>query len=238
MKYSFLMPYFDRAKQLEKTLLSFVEFYSHRKESFEVIIIEDSKNIKDGLKHKQLLNTLKKFYSLLNIKHFLHKGKDTVNPVRLFNIGANASSGEYLVITNPECEHSIDILKGFDEEFDKNKEVYVVCSCESLDKENNHHIWYHHSEFKNTCYHFCAAILKEIYFKVGKFDEEFNNGYGFDDNAFRDNLRRNNITFVLRDDLKVNHLYHKKVRPENYKQLLLINKKLYETKYKITKERE
>ena len=237
MKYSFLMPYYDRAGQLEKTLFSFVNFYSYRKESFEVIIIEDSKNVKDNKKHNDLLNTLKKFYSLLNIKHFLHKGPETVNPVRLFNIGAKASFGEYLIITNPECVHSVDILKGFDEEFDKNKEVYIVCSCESLDKENNHHRWYHHSEFKNTCYHFCSVLLKETYFKVGEFDEEFNGGYGFDDNAFRDNLIINNITFILRDDLKVNHLYHPKVRPSNYKELLKINKKLYETKYNKVKRR-
>ena len=42
MKYSAIMPYYDRAKQLHQTLLSFMQLYWNRSD-FEVVIVRDSK---------------------------------------------------------------------------------------------------------------------------------------------------------------------------------------------------
>ena len=48
MKYSIIMPYYDRRYQLKKTLESFCIFYSYRQD-YEVVLVEDGKNVNDDI---------------------------------------------------------------------------------------------------------------------------------------------------------------------------------------------
>jgi len=229
MKYSFVLPYYDRLSQLGNTFDSFEKFYSKRND-FEVIIVEDQKNT-----HKMSLDLfllIDEFLNSFNIIYYRSEVKNTVCPVVAYNEGSKLANGKYLVITNPECQHDTDVLSGFDEEFEKNENYYIVCACRAIDKHGRPYRWFQHTKERNLKYHFCSALLKDNYKQMGGFNEEYVNGYCYDDNSFRDRIKQFGLQFVTRDDLVVNHLWHKKARPKNYKELLERNKRIYNMEFK------
>ena len=230
MKYSILLPYYDRLSQLETTLKSFVELYSDRKD-FEIIIIEDRKQ-----KPQMTVDLLGLLgdsdFIKLKWKYIKCSADISFSPATAFNDGAKESNGEFLIITNPECKHDVDILSELDKEFESDTESYIICACKSINKNGTFHRWYQHTKHRNRMYHFCSAISKEIYFKIGGFDERFTKGISYDDNAFIDNIIKSDIKVKVRDDLIVSHLWHKKNRPYGYRSLLARNKKLYTQIYK------
>ncbi len=140
------------------------------------------------------------------------------------------------VITNPECRHDADILAGLDAIFAANGNAYVVCSCESLDSKGRHFMWYQHSQRRNCCYHFCTALTRENWHRVGGFDERYADGIAYDDNDFRESVRAAGLQFVVRDDLKTTHLWHPKPHLElpNKAQLEARNKAIYTAKWGLT----
>src|SRR3990167_849071 len=114
MKYSILFPYIERAVQLHNTLISFVHHY-HGRDDYEVIIVEDAKNSSE--ESARLAQLVLLFFNKINISLHLPKIEAT-NPSMLFNYAAEKSTAEYFIISNPECFHKTDILKGLDDEFE------------------------------------------------------------------------------------------------------------------------
>lgn len=228
MKYSILLPYYDRIHQLKETFDSFVKFYSG-KQGYEVIIIEDAKQTSEM--SKQLDNLIVQYRSQIGIHLITCKVLNAYNPASAFNEGAKKARGDYLILSSPECKHQHDILSALDIEFQNNKDVYVVCSCVSLNPDSSFHMWYQHSQFRDVQYHFCSAISKSNFFLIGGFNEEYTTGYGYEDNSFRDKVKQLGLKFSVRDDLLVSHLWHKKVRPSNYCELLKRNKELYQSEF-------
>jgi len=223
MKYNILMPYYNRADQLDRTLLSFEELYSGRND-FEISIIEDYKGVTDEKKHLELVKILQKHSSLwIRLLEFPMEAR---NPAPLFNWGAGQSKGEYLVLTNPECRHKNDVLAGFDEELSKG-DVYVVAACESLSKEGKFDRWYQHSKHRSVQYHFCSCISSDLYFRIGGFPGYFYDGIAYDDDAFLWRVKESDIPIVERDDLIVQHQWHPKEKID--KELLLLNEMRYKS---------
>lgn len=227
IKYSILMPYYDRHSQLDETLRSFVQYQTRN--DFEIVLIEDDKNVMDKLKHDALVKTLSHYsYSITHLRYPF----SLINPAPMFNMAAKVAQGQFLILTSPECKHETNILAGLDEEFEKNVRCYVICACQSLTREGGFHMWYQHSIHRNACYHFCSAISKLSYNNVGGFDESYRNGYCFDDDDLRDSIKRIGIPFIVRDDLLVSHQWHNKgYRPSNWRQLWDRNKRIYESKF-------
>ena len=248
IKYSLLMPYYNRPTQFEMTLISFLMRYSLRKD-YEVVLIEESKNIKNNEYHDTLLNIINKYskpdpqngrLTSINIKHLQYCERDTLNPSVMFNYGAKNSAGEILVITNPECYHEADVLKGFDREFLMDPNIYVVCGCKLVDMvpggsyfDYKFVMWYQHSVHNNRRLHFCSAITKENYFKIGGFDEGYVDGVAFDDDDFRDTIAyRSGLTIKLRDDLVISHLNHEISNEAKRQDLIDINRNYYIRKWR------
>lgn len=221
IKYSFIMPYHNRAAQLEKTLESFVRWYGKREDYDVQIVITETDTI------KQLFNVIETYSRYMPI-FFRVSEKCYYNPSIYFNAGVDSAVGKYLILTNPECKHEVDVLKGLDEEFKKNSDVYVVCGCRSEKADGSFRMWYQHSKYRNERFHFCTALSKKTYNSVGGFDERYAKGYCFDDNAFRDSLKNAGVQFILRDNLLVTHQHHEKVKPPNWRQLWNRNRQLYE----------
>lgn len=233
MKYSILMPYYKRALQLQSTLKSFDHFYKDRKD-FEIILIVDNKNNDQDIDNlKTVLNVFKD----LNIKYISGIQKESFSPASNFNVGASVASGEFLILTNPEAMHSVNILAGIDYEFEKSKDPYIVCSCLSVQAkyipvEKLGDItgkWYQHSNYRNTGCHFCSAISHEKFNLIDGFSEEFSSGVGFDDDDFRNKVRASGTPFVYRDDLVTLHLFHEQVSTDMTK--FHHNKNLYHAKW-------
>jgi hypothetical protein len=208
MKYSILMPYYKRTNLLN-TLSSFRYFYSDRKD-YEVILVVDKKNDVNDLK---ALEDILLLFSDINIKKVISVLDNKHNPSPLFNLAERNSTGEYLMLTNPECIHSVNILSKLDLEFENSPNSYVLCSTVNIVNYNTTENmsefkctvaeWYQHSKFNNRQLHFCGIISRQLFSSFGGFDENYQYGIGWDDNDFITTIKHNNIPVILRDDLVV-----------------------------------
>ena len=229
IKYSILMPYYNREQQLWNTLYSFATRYEDRQD-YEIIIMEDYKNFIDKKKTKALNQVLLEFQNL-PIHSFVSSGNIIYNPSVAYNYAATVAKGKYLIITNPECMHDVDILSGLDKQFEEDSDVYIVCAAKALNQVGSFWRWHQHSVHNNKQFHFCSALSAQNYKAIGGFDERFSEGYCFDDDAFRARILQSELKIIERDDLQVTHQWHDKTRPPNWKQLWERNKKLFEENY-------
>ena len=173
MKYSFLLPYHKR-DTLTETAKSFLEFYSNRND-YELIIVESRRTWENEVEHNKLLNIIKEFESKMSIKHY--KNMDTGYSCSVaYNIAFKNSSGDFLVVTNPECYHTINILGEFDKLFEENKNCYIICACEAVNPDKTHFSWYQHSIHMNRMLHFCTAISKRNWLRTNGFCEALAGG--------------------------------------------------------------
>jgi len=218
--------------------VSFDHHYRARKDDFEVLLLVDRKESKEGI--DEVLRIVNG-YGRVNVIDI-----DMHSPGLKFNMLASWASGEHLILQSPEIFHMSDVLGAFDEEFKKNRGAYVVCACESSafnseyikrfeDFEYKHHMWYQHTEHRNFKYHFCTAISREIYFRIGGFDKDYAKGIAYDDNDFIDCVECDGkLNVVVRDDALTVHQKHAREHTKlpDYKVLLDRNKKLYDKKRK------
>lgn len=244
IKYSILYPYYKRAGHLHNTLVSFLHHYSDRKD-YEVIIAEDYKNTANEHEHAELLKIIEQFKAQIRIAHIYIPVK-TWNPCIAFNSAAEKASGDFYLVTNPECFHYADILQGLDEEFTKDSSVYVVCGCRNRvgcnffietfdDLKGKDEAWYSHSTHRPGCLHFCNAVSKENWKKIDGFDEEYQHGIAYDDNDFINRVWIAKLEIVRRDDLLTIHIDHKSAHTdtEKRKQLERVNWEVYHRKWEL-----
>lgn len=224
MKYSFLIPYHKR-DTLRRTFESFEKFYSDRKD-YEVILVETKRTCDDAFEHSKLLSIINDFKDKIDIKHFQNEDMGH-SCSRGYNIAFYNSSGEYVIITNPESPHTVDILKGFDELFEQDKNFYVVCGCEAVHPDGRHHAWYQHTAYSNRKLHFCSSMSRQNWLKINGFCEEYMKGCAFEDDDFLARVRQLGIPIVTRDDLMVLHIEHDRTYIYGNMELDAINRKVY-----------
>lgn len=241
VKYSILVPYYKRIGHLHNSFISFIFHYATRND-YEIIIAEDLKNVQNKEDHNSLLNTISKFNDRINIIHSTVSVK-TWNPVLGFNVAANKASGEYFIITNPECFHATNILKGLDEEFKKDPNSYVICSSRNYkgcnffidnydDLGGREAEWYQHSVYRNANFHFCTAISKKNWYKIGGFDEKYAQGIAYDDADFRNSVYKAQLPVKVRNDLFTIHIDHNSFpSPPNAQKLVNKNRITYQKKW-------
>jgi glycosyltransferase involved in cell wall biosynthesis len=242
VKYSIVMPYYKRVYQLSATLVSLEHHYSKR-DDYEVVIVTDPKN------DDRFDEVARDWASALPLAVVRGRvDRPVYNPSPFFNQGAYEATGEYIVLTSPECFHLSDVLGGLDEEFDRDPVAYVVCACDSglrcsIDDRDfgsfryEHHMWYHKSNDRNTRYHFCSAMSRSLFVAMGGFDQDYADGIAYDDDDFRDRVEHAGIRFVLRDDLVVVHQEHDRthetMNSAQYLSRLNRNKELYAKKKRL-----
>ena len=226
---------------LHNTFVSFLHHYNGR-EDYEIIVMEDHKNISEKEEHDALSDIVNSFSSQINIKHIETNFNGCYAPCRLFNIGAKNASGDFLVLTDSECFHLTNVLEGFDLEVSKNPNVYVIAACLNasyngiVDKFEDFKyemiMWYQHSKYNNRGLHFCSMISKRLYNKIGGFDEGYARGFGYEDNDFLRMIRVNNIPFVTKDNIIVVHMKHGYEGIPDKNRLCKINKQYYVNKWR------
>lgn len=232
MKYSMLMPCYMRSGLLLNTIVSLLHHYVTRND-FEVILVVDPKNTES---EKEVLSKLPFFVRLVESPF------DSLNPAQAFNHGASMSTGEFLVLTNPECFHQTDVLSGLDAMFEKNREQYVVCACLYINgyPTRTCHFgeftyseigWYQHSVHNNRLLHFCSALSKDMFSRIGGFDEEYKDGLCYEDADFREKVLAAKIPIVPADDLLVLHMDHPKEYQSQNMPLVNKNEAIYFRKW-------
>ena len=113
-----------------------------------------------------------------------------------------ASSGEALFLTSPECHHDRPILgEALAAHRAAGWKSVVVCAVH--DEVTGR--WFSHSHHAPNRYHFANLMSRRLFDEVGGFDEEYRDGYCFDDPDFVERLEFAEAHWVDRDDLLVKH---------------------------------
>ncbi len=216
MKYSIIMPY-HKKRTLHNTLLSCQHHYGSRND-YEILVMEDCKNVADRDEHRALLTILNEFSGELYIRHIETQFENCYAPSRIFNAGVRVAAGQFIVLTNPECVHMTDVLGQFDVALRKNISAYIIAGCYSTDDTKPvkrftdfkpvRKIWLQHSKLINRGLHWCSVLSKANYDKVGGFDEEYAAGFGREDVDFIRRVRSEIVDVMARDDILVVHQNH------------------------------
>ena len=237
MKYSIIMPYYKK-RTLHNTLVSYAHHYRDR-DDYEVIVLEDCKNVADKEEHGALLGIVESFNKTVPIRHVETDFKNCYAPCRMFNAGVRMAKGHFIVLTNPECFHLTDVLGAFDGELSKDPDAYVVAACfnaisaGNVDKFKDFKYmqmnWYQHSKHMPRGLHWCSVISKRNYYGVGGFDEGYASGFAREDVDFFRTIEESDIQVVFKDDIIVVHISHPNMSSKLG--LLAINQKYYADKW-------
>ena len=244
MKYSIIFPYYMR-ESMRNTFMTFRYRYATRND-FEIIIIEDYKNIASAEEHEKLMAILSEFTDL-NIKYLKQDFYQIMDPGPAYNYGVKNSTGEYILLSNPEIVHDSDVLAGLDTEF-TTPGAYVLCSCMNVrnfkDIASAESIsgglvyekieWYQHSIHWNRRLNFCSGISRADYDRIGGFDEDYRFGYTCTDVDFLRRVVTGGLRITLRDDLVTLHQNHPRVygiTAEELAEKFRINQKVLKEKW-------
>lgn len=169
---SICMPYWQRQRELDRSLAAYRRIYGHL--DLEISICDDGSPVPvlaDGC-----------------VVTRLPAKKIGLNPCVPMNAAVRASSGDVIVLTNPEVEHREDVLTGMLSMLE-HPDDYVTVACRDVSG-----MWIAGPEvnyaFANgrmpvpegAHFHFCAMLTRELFERVGGFDEEYRFGRSLEDN--------------------------------------------------------
>ena len=122
MHISIVMAYYNRRNLLINTLHSINK--SKYNKQLEIVIVDDASDAN--------INDIATIFPLLNFKIITIKKEDKwwVNPCIPTNIGIRGAVGDVIIIQNPECLHTGDILSVVESNIGRNK--YLVFGCYAI----------------------------------------------------------------------------------------------------------
>ena len=219
-----VMAYYQRQKQLERTLLSFAK--SSYKD-FSVVIVDDASP--DDI----VLPPLPFEVTIIKNKN------KSVNSVPLFNQGfieALKSKPDVVIIHNPECYHVGDVLSRAAQVKD---DEYLSFGCYMVDKktsesdydifdviESDNYVttmdekgdwgdrngWCNHPTIDPVAFHYCCALTAANLIKLNGFDERFAYGLSFDDDYLVRQIRNLGLKIEITTLPLVVHQWHENVQ--------------------------
>lgn len=215
MRCSIVMSYFNRRKQLLNTLAT-IKYFGHDP---EIIIVDDGSS--------ERIDDIKEI-TLIRIEP---KDKWWYNPCVPFNIGFSQAKEDIIIIQNPECLYTGDIISYALNNISKGRilsfgayslDYPLPYSSENFPTDKikakilqepqrcqvAHHGWYNHSVHRPVGYHFCNAILKTDLEIIGGFDERYAKGVARDDDDLLIRMKRAGLYLEVIDDPFVVHQQH------------------------------
>lgn len=127
------------------------------------------------------------------------------NPSKALNIGVREAKHDQIIITSPEVKPSPGLLGKLKELSGKN----IVCQVFDQDPEGNLvslvHSTYRH---ESPAMYFLAMFNKRDIEAINGWDEDFMEGYAYEDNDFGARWVRAGLPFEIKDDLQATHQYH------------------------------
>ena len=213
------MAYHNRRVLLEHTLKTIAKTsYT----DFEIVVVDD---FSDPEQDPALIETdlpIKVF----KLKDAFEKKTWYSNPVIAFNHGFSNSKGDKIIITNPECCWSSDVLTQVDSNL--NEENYLVFPTRHTDEPDlpilhsgteflpnrkvssawAYHGWINHPKHRNKPYHWCSAISRKNLIKINGFDERYAHGWGHDDNDLLHRIKLLGLKLQWEMEHHVFHQWH------------------------------
>lgn len=127
------------------------------------------------------------------------------NPSKALNIGVRNAKYDNIIITSPEVKPTTQVLEQLSKCLDKN----IVCEVSDQDENGNLAILVSKTYRGDTpAMYFLAMYRKEDIEKINGWDEDFMQGYAYEDNDFGERWKRAGLPFEVREDIKGLHQYH------------------------------
>lgn len=202
---SFVMSYFERPEQLKSTLKVLRRFFQ---KDDQLVIVDDA-----SCPEKSARAVLKSLELPCELVEIAPERKNWINPGIPYNIGFQLANRDAVVIMNSECipvNGAIDRLRT-----QVNDHNYVVMPCYSTTQKEFVQIsdardrfddpsltfqrilsplkkaqWFHHPTHAPTWYHFTSCIALQNLRSLGGFNEEFAQGFCFEDNELLWRIRK------------------------------------------------
>lgn len=195
MKYSFVFPMDDnRLEQFANTKRA----YDKMPQQKEFVIMT-----RNELKVARYLDDNDLIKDVRVIPYTVDRG---FNPSKAFNIGVRNAKYNRVIITSPEVLPKTDVLSQFDGSSNQN----IVCQV--WDEDVNHEIKASlvHKGYRDTNpgMYFLAVFNKVDIEKINGWDEDFMQGYAYEDDDFGERWNRAGIPWILREDIQAVHQYH------------------------------
>lgn len=211
------MAYYNRLPQLKYTLKTF-EKSSFK--DFEIVIVDDYSTAAHSI------DTLPKEFPSLNFKIIkmqdLNAKKSYVGPSIPYNIGFKESSGDKIIIQNPECCHIGDVILYTEQNLNDDnylsfhcwaggkRETEILHNQGYLDTTVSQGRWYNHVIHRPASYHFTTAITRKNLVELNGFDERYAQGFNFDDDELIERIKKKGLEIKFVEDPWVIHQYHGK----------------------------
>lgn len=218
---SIVMSYYNRIHLLRYTLKTFTE---SKEKDFEVIIVDDFSSAEHNIDNIQFE------FPSLNIKvvNMARRGSKTwFNPCVPYNVGFRESTGDIIIIQNPECCHIGDVISYTKHNTNDNNYLSFHCwACNKGDVRSLHSgeilvpgdsrksekgKWYNHRVHRPVAYHFASAITRKNLCDLNGFDESFALGHSFDDDEFKQRIINKGLKIEFVEDPYVIHQWHPKM---------------------------
>jgi len=242
---SVVMAYYNRKQHLINTLHSMKK---SEYKNFEVIVVDD------GSDEEHRIEDLQKEFEFLKVHRIEKENKNYTNPSIPTNIALSQTSGDKIIIQNPECFHYGDVFNHVVKNLNKNK--YLAYSTLNKDisvqlatidwskdyqkqidkiikidvKDNSpENQWYCHKEFRPLALNFCVAITRKDLADLNGFDERYAYGIERDDIEFLDRIKRKKMQITFVKNAIVIHQSHPPFQysQTDAKELRLKNHQLY-----------
>lgn len=194
---SLLLPYWDRQKAADAALRSIAAAYSSL--DLEVIVVDDGN--RDPFKTPPVPE--------LDLRVIRRPIKDKpTSPVAAWNEAARQARGDVLALSCVEIVHPTPVLKAMRETLRELGPDGYVLAAAWVPEQN---VWHCHSSVQvptcppGTGIGFLSILNRELFERVGGFDEAYMHGAGYEDRDFIQRLHAAGARFHIRDDLVVHH---------------------------------
>lgn len=225
MKISIVIAYYNRLNLLDFTLKT---IKNSNYKNFEVVIVDDAS---DPNQNPELI--IKKYNFDIKLITIKKEDKKHMNSCIPYNIGFKETTGDIIIIQNPECCHIGDIMLFIANNLKENQ--YFSFSCFNFPQSNYNHdlhqiyqnnenyqnvlqllnnitqsygnniqTWYNHKIYRPEAFHFLSAIYKKDLDRLGGFDERYAYGSGYDDGELIERIKHINMDVIYIDIEKNN----------------------------------
>ena len=141
-----------------------------------------------------------------DVKLVPYKHATGFNPSKALNIGVRNAKYNNIIITSPEVKPRPDVLEKLSQVLDQN----VICRVWDEDEANKVYSVLVQEGYRDQtpAMYFLAMFIKSDVEKINGWDENFMDGYAYEDNDFGERWERAELPFIVRDDIEGTHQYH------------------------------
>lgn len=194
------LPQFARTKRAYDEMPEEKEFIIPTRKLVEVDIYMQNNNLMNNVRL---------------IPYTVEKG---FNVSKALNIGIREAQYDKIIITSPEVKPTTKVL----EQLAKVPWKNIICQVMDQDVEGNLSVLVSKTFRGDTpAMYFLAMFQKKDIEKINGWDEEFMEGYAYEDNDFGERWMRARLPFEVREDICGIHQYHP--RKETLKGGMAIN---------------